>query len=39
LRRELPGRCKEYGFGFYDWTGIVDDFLKAEKSVFSRFAL
>jgi hypothetical protein len=39
LRSALPGICKEYGYGFYDWTDIVDDFLKAEKSIFSRFAL
>ena len=39
LRRALPGICKEYGYGYYDWTNIVEDFLKGEKSVFSRFAL
>ena len=39
LRRALPKICKEYGYGYYDWTDIVDDFLKVEKSIFSRFAL
>jgi hypothetical protein len=39
LRRALPEICAEYGYGYYDWTDIVDDFLKAEKSIFSRFAL
>ena len=39
LRRALPGICKEYGYGYYDWTDIVDDFLEVEKSIFSRFAL
>jgi lysophospholipase L1-like esterase len=39
LRSALPKICKEYGYGYYDWTDIVDDFLKVEKSIFSRFAL
>jgi len=39
LRSALPKICKEYGYGYYDWTDIVDDFLKLEKSIFSRFAL
>jgi hypothetical protein len=39
LRSALPSICKEYGYGYYDWTEVVDDFLKVEKSIFSRFAL
>jgi lysophospholipase L1-like esterase len=39
LRSALPKICKEYGYGYYDWTDIVDDFLKVEKNIFSRFAL
>jgi lysophospholipase L1-like esterase len=39
LRSALPKICKEYGYGYYDSTEIVDDFLKVEKSIFSRFAL
>ena len=39
LRSALPSICKEYGYGYYDWTDIVDGFLKVEKSIFSRFAL
>ena len=39
LRSALPRICKEYGYGYYDWTEVVDDFLKVEKSIFSRFAL
>jgi hypothetical protein len=39
LRSALPSICKEYGYGYYDWTEIVDDFLIVEKSIFSRFAL
>jgi lysophospholipase L1-like esterase len=39
LRSALPIISKEYGYGYYDWTDIVDDFMKVEKSIFSRFAL
>jgi lysophospholipase L1-like esterase len=39
LRSALPGMSKEYGYRYYDWTDIVDDFMKVERSVFSRFAL
>jgi hypothetical protein len=39
LRSALPKISKEYGYGYYDWTDIVDDFLKVEKNIFSRFAL
>jgi hypothetical protein len=39
LRRALPRISKEYGYGYYDWTDIVDDFMKEEKSIFSRFSL
>jgi hypothetical protein len=39
LRKALPSIAKEYGYGYSDWTDIVDDFLKGEKSIFSRFAL
>jgi hypothetical protein len=39
LRSALPRICEEYGYGYYDWTDIVDNFLKVEKSIFSRFAL
>ena len=39
LRSALPRICKEYVYEYYDWTDIVDDFLKGEKSIFSRFAL
>jgi hypothetical protein len=39
LRRALPKICKEYGYGYYDWTDIVNDFMKGKKSIFSRFAL
>jgi lysophospholipase L1-like esterase len=39
LRSALPKICKEYGYGYSDWTDIVDDFLEGEKNIFSRFAL
>ena len=39
LRSALPRICTEYGYGYYDWTDIVDDYLKVEQSIFSRFAL
>lgn len=39
LRRALPIIYAEYGYGYYGWTDIVEDFLKGEKSIFSRFAL
>jgi lysophospholipase L1-like esterase len=39
LRRALPEICAKRGFGYYDWTDIVSDFMKEEKSIFSRFAL
>jgi hypothetical protein len=39
LRSGLPKICNESGYGYYDWADIVDDFLKLEKSIFSRFAL
>jgi len=39
LRSALPEMCKEYGYDYYDWTDIVADFMKREKSIFSRFAL
>ena len=39
LRSALRGMSKEYGYRYYDWTDIVDDFMKGERSVFSRFAL
>jgi lysophospholipase L1-like esterase len=39
LRRALPVISTEYGYGYYDWTDIVDDFVEREKGIFSRFAL
>ena len=39
LRSALPEMCKKYGYGYYDWTDIVSDFMAKEKSIFSRFAL
>jgi hypothetical protein len=39
LRRALPRISEKYGYGYSDWTDIVDDFLRGEKNIFSRFAL
>jgi hypothetical protein len=39
LRSTLPEKCKKYGYQYYDWTDIVDDFMEREKGIFSRFAL
>jgi len=39
LRAALHKMSKAYGFKFHDWSDIVDNFMKSEKSIFSRFAL
>jgi lysophospholipase L1-like esterase len=39
LRRSLPKITAEFGFEYYDWTETVSNFMKKEKSIFSRFAL
>jgi lysophospholipase L1-like esterase len=39
LRAALLEMCKKYGYEYYDWTQIVNDFMERGKSIFSRFAL
>jgi lysophospholipase L1-like esterase len=39
LRQAMPELCKNNGFGYYDWTDIVKDYMDQEKSLLSRFAL
>jgi lysophospholipase L1-like esterase len=39
LRRALPRISKEYGYEYYDWAEIVDEFMIRENSILSRFAL
>jgi lysophospholipase L1-like esterase len=39
LRRALPRISEEYGYEYYDWAEIVDEFMIRENSIFSRFAL
>lgn len=39
LRRTLPDLTRQLGFRYYDWTDLVDDFMKTERSIFARFAL
>lgn len=39
LREKLPTICNELGLKYCDWTEIVGDFEKENKSIFSGFAL
>lgn len=39
LQAALPEMTKELGFDYCDWSEIVIDFMKKEKSIMSRFAL
>jgi lysophospholipase L1-like esterase len=39
LRQAFPKMCKKQEFAYFDWTDIVESYMEAEKSLFSRFAL
>ena len=39
LRAALPEITKKLGFDYCDWSEIVNNFMKKEKSIMSRFAL
>jgi lysophospholipase L1-like esterase len=39
LRSTLSASAKQAGFAYYDWTELVSDYMKEQKSLFSRFAL
>jgi lysophospholipase L1-like esterase len=39
LRRFLRKLSKKNGIKFYDWSSVVRNFMRTEKSIFSRFAL
>ena len=39
LRKSLPEVAAKYGFDYHDWTDVVNNFMKQEKSIFSRFTL